>query len=171
MTFGLLDVDHVNISWKEGIKDLSKLTEDQLWSHLSLKEKKAIPLFQQCTDPNAVIKPWTDEDEQWLKNPGSGCKLLHAQWHQLIGILCMMQRAFQGQVVLLMDSIAISKTFQVIGFIAYLAWFQSYFKAHKKFPGSFAKLKWQGKEGNIPDLPFLIMCPVSLHHPWQHEIK
>ncbi|KAI6116603.1 P-loop containing nucleoside triphosphate hydrolase protein [Pisolithus croceorrhizus] len=163
--------DAVEFSWKEGVEDLSKLTEDELWAHLGLKESKAIPLFQKYTDPDAAIEPWTDEGEAWLSNPESGREPLRARWHQLVGILRMLQRAFQGEAVLLMDGVGIGKTFQVIGFIACLAWFRSHFAAHKKFPGSFANLKWQGKDGNIPDLPFLIVCPVSLHYQWQREIE
>ncbi|KAI5982172.1 P-loop containing nucleoside triphosphate hydrolase protein [Pisolithus albus] len=171
MAFDLPDGDGIDFTWKEGVEDLGKFTEDELWAHLGLKEQKVIPLFQRYTDPDAVIEPWTDEGEKWLKNPDSGRQPLHARWHQLVGILRMMQRAFQGEAVLLMDGVGIGKTFQVIGFIACLAWFRSHFEAHKKFPGSFANLKWQGKDGNIPDLPFLIVCPVSLHHQWQCEIE
>ncbi|KAI5984880.1 P-loop containing nucleoside triphosphate hydrolase protein [Pisolithus albus] len=171
MAFDLPDGDGIDFTWKEGVEDLGKFTEDELWAHLGLKEQKVIPLFQRYTDPDAVIEPWTDEGEKWLKNPDSGRQPLHARWHQLVGILRMLQRAFQGEAVLLMDGVGIGKTFQVIGFIACLAWFRSHFEAHKKFPGSFANLKWQGKDGNIPDLPFLIVCPVSLHHQWQCEIE
>ncbi|KAI6011505.1 hypothetical protein EDC04DRAFT_2609856 [Pisolithus marmoratus] len=152
----LPDGNSIDFSWKEGVKDLSHLTEDELWAHLSLKEAKAIPLFQMYTDPDAAIEPWTDEGESWLKNPDSGHEPLHARWHQLVSILCMLQQAFWAKPVLLMDGVSIGKTFQVIGFIACLAWFQSHFATHKKFPGSFVNLKWQGKDGNIPDLPFLI---------------
>ncbi|KAI6008989.1 P-loop containing nucleoside triphosphate hydrolase protein [Pisolithus microcarpus] len=169
--FDLPEGDHIDIPWKEGVEDLGKFTEDELWARLGLKEKKAIPMFQKYTDPDAVIEPWTDEGERWLNNPDSGREPLRARWHQLVGILRMLQRAFQGDAVLLMDGVGIGKTFQVIGFIACLAWFRSHFEVHKKFPGSFANLKWQGKDGNIPDLPFLIVCPVSLHHQWQREIE
>ncbi|KIK12890.1 hypothetical protein PISMIDRAFT_38574, partial [Pisolithus microcarpus 441] len=169
--FDLPEGDHIDIPWKEGVEDLGKFTEDELWAHLGLKEKKAIPMFQKYTDPDAVIEPWTDEGERWLNSPDSGREPLRARWHQLVGIFRMLQRAFQGDAVLLMDGVGIGKTFQVIGFIACLAWFRSHFEVHKKFPGSFANLKWQGKDGNIPDLPFLIVCPVSLHHQWQREIE
>ncbi|KAI6029961.1 hypothetical protein BKA83DRAFT_4489870 [Pisolithus microcarpus] len=169
--FDLPEGDHIDIPWKEGVEDLGKFTEDELWAHLGLKEKKAIPMFQKYTDPDAAIEPWTDEGERWLNSPDSGREPLRARWHQLVGIFRMLQRAFQGDAVLLMDGVGIGKTFQVIGFIACLAWFRSHFEVHKKFPGSFANLKWQGKDGNIPDLPFLIVCPVSLHHQWQREIE
>ncbi|KAI6041178.1 hypothetical protein EDC04DRAFT_2893393 [Pisolithus marmoratus] len=161
----LPDGNSIDFSWKEGVEDLSHLTEDELWAHLSLKEAKAIPLFQMYTDPDAAIEPWTDEGESWLKNPDSGCEPLHARWHQLVGILRMLQRAFRAEPVLLMDGVGIGKTFQVIGFIACLAWFRSHFATHKKFPGSFINLKWQGKDGNIPDLPFLI------RRDWWTQVK
>ncbi|KAI6041712.1 hypothetical protein EDC04DRAFT_2892786 [Pisolithus marmoratus] len=74
----LPDGNSIDFSWKEGVKDLSHFTEDELWAHLGLKEAKAIPLFQMYTDPDAAIEPWTDEGESWLKNPDSGHKPLHA---------------------------------------------------------------------------------------------
>ncbi|KAI6029955.1 P-loop containing nucleoside triphosphate hydrolase protein [Pisolithus microcarpus] len=171
---GMLELpegESIDFSWKEGVEDLSNLTEDDLWARLGLKECKAIPMFQKYTDPDAVIEPWTDEGESWLNNPDSGREPLHARWHQLVGIIRMLQRAFQGEPVLLMDGVGIGKTFQVIGFISCLAWFRSHYEVHKKFPGAFGTLKWQGKEANIPDLPFLVVCLVSLHHQWQCEIE
>ena len=42
----------------------------------------------------------------------------------------MLQRAFDGNPILLMDGVGIGKTFQVIGFIACLAY---------KFPGTFGE--------------------------------
>ncbi|KIK23572.1 hypothetical protein PISMIDRAFT_10882, partial [Pisolithus microcarpus 441] len=156
---GMLELpegESIDFSWKEGVEDLSNLTEDDLWARLGLKECKAIPMFQKYTDPDAVIEPWTDEGESWLNNPDGGREPLHARWHQLVGIIRMLQRAFQGEPVLLMDGVGIGKTFQVIGFISCLAWFRSHYEVHKKFPGAFASLKWQGKEANIPDLPFLV---------------
>lgn len=31
-------------------------------------------------------------------------------------------------------------------------------------------MKFGGAEGNIPDLPFIIVVPVNLHTQWTHEI-
>ncbi|KIN92957.1 hypothetical protein M404DRAFT_172154 [Pisolithus tinctorius Marx 270] len=165
------DGENIDIAWTEGVEDLAWLTEDEIWVHLGLKEGKKIPLFQEFTDPDATIEPWSEEGEAWLNDPTTTHEPLQARWHQLVGILRMLQRAFDGQPVLLMDGVGIGKTFQVLGFIACLSWFRRHFDTHGKFPGAFANLKWQGKEGNIPDLPFLIICPVSLHHQWQREIE
>ncbi|KAI6157336.1 hypothetical protein BKA82DRAFT_4009723 [Pisolithus tinctorius] len=72
------DGDNINIAWKEGVKDLA---------HLRLKEGKKIPLFQEFTNPNVMIEPWSKEGKAWLNNPTSMCKALQARWHHLIGIL------------------------------------------------------------------------------------
>ncbi|KAI6154544.1 P-loop containing nucleoside triphosphate hydrolase protein [Pisolithus tinctorius] len=165
------DGENIDVAWTEGVEELAQLTEDEIWAHLGLKEGKKIPLFQEFTDPDATIEPWSEEGEAWLNDPTTTREPLQARWHQLVGILRMLQRAFDGQPVLLMDGVGIGKTFQVLGFIACLSWFRRHFDTHGKFPGAFANLKWQGKEGNIPDLPFLIICPVSLHHQWQREIE
>ena len=113
-------------------------------------------------------------------------------WHQLVGIYCMLQHAFEAKLVLLMDSARIGKTFQVIGFIMCLSHFHWHYNAHKKFPGAFsewfytqsfihihhplthsfpANKWWHDKKGNIPSAPFIIVCPVNLHNQWTCEIE
>ena len=129
----------LEIRWKEGVEDLVNITEDEIWSCLGLQEDRKLPFFQQFTDPDAVIEPWSQEGEEWLANPQSGREALQPCWHQLIGILRMLQRAFDGNPVLLMDGVGIGKTFQVIGFIACLAYFHAYYTKHGKFPGTFSE--------------------------------
>ncbi|KAG8214947.1 hypothetical protein J3R82DRAFT_10137 [Butyriboletus roseoflavus] len=40
------------------------------------------------------------------------------------------------------------------------------------FPGAFGGRQWQGQKGeNIPNQPFVIICPVNLLHQWTREIE
>ena len=85
-----------------------------------------------------------------------------------------------------MDEVGLRKTLQVIGTIVCLAFYHKSFKKHGTFPGNFgASLKlhacvtnlliaehWFPREdGNIPDLPHIIIYPVNLCDQWESEIK
>ena len=177
----------VEMDWKEGIEDLTHLSEDDLWASLGLPNKKLL-FFQEYTDPDTVIEPWTEEGEKWLADPTSTREQLRPRWHQLVSIFRMLQCAFDDSPVLLMDSVSIGKTFQVIGFIACLGYYVPYYDKSGRFPGFFSKQvspfcsyitdtgsteekKWQGRDGNIPDLPFIISYPVNLHTQWMWELE
>ncbi|KAG9308261.1 hypothetical protein JVU11DRAFT_12148 [Chiua virens] len=161
----------LDFPWQEGTEDLAKVSEDDLWANLGLKESKRLPFFQEFTDPDGAIEPWSDEGEKWLASDSNPREPLRPRWHQLVGIYRMLERAFESQPVLLMDGVGIGKTFQVIGFVACLAFFHRYFEKNNKFPGAFASKKWQGQEDNIPNLPVVITCPVNLHNQWSREIE
>ncbi|KAI5982173.1 hypothetical protein EDD15DRAFT_2378268 [Pisolithus albus] len=45
--------------WREGVEDLNKLSEDELWGKLGLPEKR-LPFFQEWTDPDCMIDPWSE---------------------------------------------------------------------------------------------------------------
>lgn len=136
-TVELPEGPELKMDWTEGVEDLQHLTENQLWDALGCKDK-ALPFFQTWNDPDAVINPWSKEGVNWLADPNNTLRHpLRPRWHQLVGILRMLQRAFNGEPVLLMDGVGIGKTFQVIGFIACLAYYQPFYEKHGKFPGHF----------------------------------
>lgn len=178
----------LDMDWKEGVEDLANLTKDELWTALGFEKEKTLPFFQEFTDPDAAINPWSEEGEKWLGDTNSAREPLRPRWHQLVGIFRMLQRAFDGMPVLLMDGVGIGKTFQVIGFLACLAYYHRFYAKNSKFPGHFgmsfpslniyityhtleAGKKWQGKDGNIPSQPFIISCPVNLHSQWTRELE
>lgn len=122
--------------WREGVEDLRALSEDQLWEQLGFPNK-ALPFFQEWTDPDAMIESWTDAGEKWLQTADGGRERLVPRWHQLVGILRMLQRGFDRQPVLVMDGVGIGKTLQAIGLIACLAFYRNHFEKHGHFPGIF----------------------------------
>ena len=127
----------MELAWKEGVEDLGMVTEDDLWTYLGFAVEQKLPFFQEFTDPDAVIEPWTEEGERWLADQGSAREPLRPRWHQLVGVFRMLQRSFEGTPVLLMDGVGIGKTFQVIGLIACLTYYQVYYAKTGKFPGYF----------------------------------
>lgn len=146
----LPDAENIDMVWKEGVEDLKDLTEKQLWNSLGMEA--SLPFFQKYTDPDAAIEPWSPEGVAWLADPKSSREPLQPRWHQLVGIYRMLQRAFEDEPVLLMDGVGIGKTFQVIGFIACLAFFRSCYETHGRFPGAFGK-------------SFTVFVSVTLFHP------
>ncbi|KAF9222830.1 hypothetical protein BS17DRAFT_836018 [Gyrodon lividus] len=75
------DGQTIDFPWQEGVKDLGQLTEEQLTPSP----------FQEFMDPDAIIEPWSKEGAAWLANPESRREPLRPQWHQLVGILWMLQ--------------------------------------------------------------------------------
>lgn len=137
--FDLDPDDQIDLTdWKEGVEDLNQLSEDELWKRLGLPDQR-LPFFQQWTDPDSLISPWSEEGQAWLKNESSARQPLRPRWHQLVGILRMLERAFDGQPVLLMDGVGLGKTLQALGAIACLAYYRECFKSMGHFPGMFGE--------------------------------
>ncbi|KAG1792547.1 P-loop containing nucleoside triphosphate hydrolase protein [Suillus variegatus] len=153
--------------WKSGVEEYDKCSEDDLWEYLGLPEKR-LPFFQTRSDPDAAIDPWSEEGQRWLDDPTSLAQSLTPRWHQLVGILRLIDRFLDGKPVMLMDGVGVGKTMQAVGLIACLAHYKEHYRKHGKFPGKFCK---QSTGGNIPDLPTVIMSPPNLQHQWMSEIQ
>lgn len=156
--------------WKSGVEEYDKCSEDDLWEYLGLPEKK-LPFFQRRSDPNAAIDPWSEEGQRWLDDSKSPAQSLAPRWHQLIGILRLIDRFLDGKPVMLMDGVGVGKTMQAVGLIACLAHYKEHYRKHGKFPGKFSQRCHQGTGGNIPDLPTVIMSPPNLQYQWMSEIQ
>ncbi|KAG2354761.1 hypothetical protein BDR07DRAFT_1305104, partial [Suillus spraguei] len=145
------------------LEEYDTRSEDELWEDLGLTEKK-LPFFQTRSDRS-------EEGQQWLDNPASPAQNLAPQWHQLVGILRLIDRALDGRPVMLMDGVGVGKTMQAVGLIACLAHYREHYRKHCKFPGKFAQRLCKKTGGNIPDLPTVIMSPPNLHHQWMSEMQ
>ncbi|KAA1479709.1 hypothetical protein DENSPDRAFT_749755, partial [Dentipellis sp. KUC8613] len=161
--------EKIVVDWEDGVDEYKNMTEDELWEALGLAEKKQLPFFNAKLDPLGVRHPW-DEDQngaEWIEKNGEA---FTPRWHQLVGILKMLENAFAGRPILQMDDVGLGKTLQTIGTIMCLAWFRTVFEEHKRFPGRFAHRKWQGTGENIPNLPHMIIVPTGLVVQVMHEI-
>jgi hypothetical protein len=125
----------IPMDWREGVEDLKGFTTDELWQKLGLPDK-AIPFFNTTSDPFGTHDPWVDLD--WFSNP-SHVSPFGPRWHQLQGILRMVERAFEGKPVLLMDEVGLGKTLQVVAVIAILAFYREHFGKYSRFPGIFGE--------------------------------
>ncbi|KAG2336037.1 hypothetical protein BDR05DRAFT_897311 [Suillus weaverae] len=156
--------------WKSGVEEYDKCSEDDLWEHLGLPEKR-LPFFQARSDPDAAIDPWSEQGQQWLDDPTSPAQSLAPRWHQLVGILRLIDRFLDGKPVMLMDGVGVGKTMQAVGLITCLAHYKEHYRKHGKFPGKFSQRCHQKTGNNIPDLPTVIMSPPNLQHQWMSEIQ
>jgi hypothetical protein len=131
--------DNIDLSdWKSGVEEYDQCSENDLWEHLGLSDKK-LPFFQTRSDPDAAIDPWSEEGQLWLDNPTSPAQILSPRWHQLVGILRLIDRVLNGEPVMLMDGVGVGKTMQAVGLIACLAHYREHYRKHGKFPGKFGK--------------------------------
>ncbi|KAG2365352.1 P-loop containing nucleoside triphosphate hydrolase protein [Suillus spraguei] len=157
--------------WRSGVEEYAKFSVDDLWQQLGLQQSKQLPFFQAHSDPNGVISPWSEAGQAWLDDPLNDAPVLAPRWHQLVGILKMVDRALLGEPVMLMDGVGIGKTMQAVGVIACLAHYHDFYLMHGTFPGKFASRKCVKTGGNLPDLPTIIVCPPNLQHQWTSEIE
>lgn len=127
--------ENIPIEWEEGTEDLNGRSMEELWQDLGLSEQR-LPFFNIKQDPTGVRDPWNAVDQEWYAIPTNGV-LFGPHWHQLVGILRMLERFFKGDSTLLMDEVGLGKTIQVVGLIVMVAYFREYFIIHNRFPGKF----------------------------------
>ena len=172
--------------WTEGIEEFKNISTDVLWAMLGRPDKD-LPWFNTHHDPDGIHNRWESRDDEWFANPKNLVPLV-PRWHQLVGILRMLQLAFAGKPILLMDEVGVGKTLQVVGTITMLAYFRGFWKDKKDYPGAFGKRhlfsfvsslrhsfflagrKFPSPTGEILSLPSLIVCPPSLEEQWWSEL-
>ncbi|KDQ50051.1 hypothetical protein JAAARDRAFT_84325, partial [Jaapia argillacea MUCL 33604] len=157
------------LDWSDGVdEELKKKTIPELWSMLGLLEMEGIPGFNRFIDPSGrnpkTDKAWFDCASQEQLEP------LQLRWHQLIGLITLLGRVFDGKPLLLMDDVGIGKTIQIVALFATLAFFHDHRLKHGKFPGIFCNKKWAVRtRGSLPDEGALVVVPVGLHKQWYDE--
>lgn len=180
--------EFVNIEWSEGTEDFQASTRDEIAAALGLVNGE-IPNFNAFLDPRGEKTYW--DHAEWFADAANDQIPCSPRWHQLVGQLAMVHRAFDGKNVLLMDEVGLGKTMQIVGVIAILTFFREYHEAKGHFPGAFSECRifgvfrdcfshsraatedrqWHNKPGNIPDLPSIIVVPKSLHPQFTRELR
>lgn len=123
--------------WNTGVEGMATWTPDKVWNALGCGETRAIPFFNRRDDPMGTVEPWSEEGLNFQQtNMGTP---LEPRWHQLLGIIKMLQNMFEGRPILLMDEVGVGKTLQVIGFICFRAFFRQYYTRYHRYPGMFGK--------------------------------
>jgi hypothetical protein len=127
--------DRTPVDWQEGVEDLKEKSIDVLWNDLGILDQ-VLPFFNSYSDPDGIRNPW--EHEELFRTPANVVPF-SPRWHQLIGILRLVQRAFEGEPMLLMDEVGIGKSLQVIAVPVVLAYFREFYDKHSRFPGAFGE--------------------------------
>ena len=141
--------------WSEGTEEYAKLTPSELYKLMGLPDNR-IPGFNDLECAEGVHEPWTHHDffkdahKEWNEqkalvkegktiaaDPLQKWRVLQPRWHQLVGMFKMLVNIFDGKPILLMDEVGLGKTMQVVGVIAILDFYRSFYGANKYFPGYF----------------------------------
>ncbi|EED77098.1 predicted protein, partial [Postia placenta Mad-698-R] len=101
-------------TWKEGTEEYATLTLDKAWEHLGLGSIKRIPGFAEKLDLNDTYDPWSIEGLEVLRSEEA--VPLELKWHQVIGVIKLVDNLLAGKPVLLMDEVGIGKTMQAVAF-------------------------------------------------------
>ncbi|CAL1698687.1 unnamed protein product [Somion occarium] len=169
----MMNVDEsVVIEWESGTEDYQGWSERDVRNALGLEEE-GFPSFNEFIDENGVKTPWTDA--AWFARPyvegeNDGRVKLSPKWHQLIGIFKMLKNAFEGHPLMLMDEVGLGKTLQVIGVMAMLAHYRSFYAKHNEYPGWFRGKTFAGN-AEIPDLGHVLVVPFSLRAQVENECQ
>ncbi|KAH8986189.1 P-loop containing nucleoside triphosphate hydrolase protein, partial [Lactarius hatsudake] len=157
---------HDPINWSEGVEHLHNTSTSELYAMLGFSDHK-IPFLNSEIDCKPDLSQIVREsnDDPTPPAPPSEKEPLSLRWHQVVGVVKMMECALTSQPVLLMDDIGLGKTMQVLMFFCVLAYYRDYYRAEKTYPGLWGSKAWQdftGKLGSLPELPFLFVVPPTL---------
>ncbi|KAH9828580.1 uncharacterized protein C8Q71DRAFT_719210 [Rhodofomes roseus] len=155
--------------WGSGVEEYEECTMETLWGYIGRQKEKTIPFFNVKESASGLADPWS---EQGIKDMEADDAVpLIPRWHQLVGIVKMLDNYLSGRPTLLMDGVGVGKTMQVVGFICVVAFFHEYYSVHGKFPANTVRdVKYHDK-GNTPDEGNLLVVPVSLEMQVLREIR
>ncbi|KAG2150754.1 uncharacterized protein EDB93DRAFT_1103448 [Suillus bovinus] len=132
------------LATKQEVKELELLIETTLTAMVPLDGDEVVIDFTEDmdrrSDSDAAIDPWSEGGQRWLDDPTSPAQILSPWWHQLVGILRLIDRFLDGKPVMLMDGVGVGKTMQAVGLIACLAHYKEHYRKHKKFPEKFSQM-------------------------------
>lgn len=137
-----VDLEGIDIGedWDTGVEEYAKMPLSDVWAELGRAEEQTVPFFNTREDP-AGSDPWTEEGIAALNHKDA--KPFGPRWHQLVGVMKLLDNMFNDQPVLLMDDVGVGKTMQVIAFVCFRAFFFAFYQKHQRFPGKYgAYLPW-----------------------------
>jgi len=147
-----LDVDAAAasaFSCPTSTSDLERLSADELWDMLGCTDR-FIPGMARVLDrtgshtlTNRSQRPQVlremdtalgrilsgEEDEKWEK--------FTLKWHQLVGVVRMVELCFAGKPCLLMDEVGVGKTVETLAAIAALAHLHNFYQDYGHYPRAF----------------------------------
>jgi hypothetical protein len=124
------------VEFGEGTEMYARKSLDEIRALLGIPDMTVIPGFNAEEDEDGAFTP--HEAEAWAgvfrKRP------LELMWHQLVGVLRMLELIFDSLNALNVDEFGLGKTGQALAVIALLRYYRAYGKKHGDFPGAFSTL-------------------------------
>lgn len=125
------------LDWSSGVEELQTKTEDELYKLLGFEDKKVPFLASEIDEDTDIgVQAYEGENEddtvpvaQIAKKP------LRLKWHQLVGLVKLTQCALTSKTVLLMDTMGMGKTLQVLALFSVLAYYRRFYNKTKRYPG------------------------------------
>jgi hypothetical protein len=117
----------------DGTTALSQCDVESVCAQLGIETPGIIPGFNTHGDTLGAANYWQDRALMETID----LEPVTPTWHQLVGILRMLQLSFEGKPVLLMDEVGVGKTLQAAGLIAMLTYYRRFKTRTGKFPGAF----------------------------------
>ena len=129
---------HDPVDWMEGVEHLQTKTEDELYEMLGFEDKK-IPFLASEIDIEPDVAPDAasneDADDIAPVTQAAEKQPMALKWHQLVGVVKMVERALTSNPILLMDDVGLGKTLQVIALFAVMAYYRQFHAKAGKYPG------------------------------------
>ncbi|KZT64657.1 hypothetical protein DAEQUDRAFT_655322, partial [Daedalea quercina L-15889] len=123
------------IKWLSGVEEYQDVNMDTLWAYIGRQKEWSIPFFNTKEAVTGTFNPWFEDSIKAMVHDNT--IPLTLCWHQLVSIIKMVDNILHGHPTLLMDSVGIGKTMQVIGLICILAYFHEYYDKHHQFPSKY----------------------------------
>lgn len=172
--------------WETGVEQWHNQAPSVVYRLLGIKEDEALANFNQFIDPINAADPWINSSWQDPNQSHPDRTSLRPHWHQLVGILKMLNDIWQGKPIMLMDGVGLGKTLQVVGVMALLVYYRAVKAQTGDYPGIFSMLhiatfisaltidfieerKFQGLD-EIPDRPMLLVVPLPLRAQVEVEL-
>lgn len=115
-------------AWSEGVEHLKGLTPGELYQLLGL-ERHSIPFFRQG-NVREVSGELGEMETSATTTEGTSLR-----WHQLVGVVRILERSIKSEPVLLMDDVGLGKTVEVLALFAMLTYYREFYNKHGQYPG------------------------------------
>lgn len=126
------------VDWMEGVEHLQNKTSQELYNMLGFNDAKIPFLVSEVpVDADLAALPRADDDDDDIA-PAIQVPLSRPftlKWHQLVGVVKMVERALTSGPVVLMDDVGLGKTVQVLAFFAVIAYYRNFHSETKRYPG------------------------------------
>lgn len=153
-----------NNDWTSGVEHYQSTSADALLEMLGRQSSDSpmVPGFNRFLDRTKEHDPWDKEERKWFRRDSVDRLPLRLRWHQLVGVVRMLDQFFtppgeafsdhKAPAILLMDEVGLGKTLQVAAVMAFIIYFRSYYEKNGRFPGKYGEVPTSLRLLNFVDI-------------------